>query len=207
MYAKVSVITATWGRPARVLAQAIPSVLAQDYAGAIEHLVVSDGPDPELAEKVAAVAPAPGGPPRSCRCVQLGRNWHGLTGGQSWGAVPRAVGTCLAAGDYIAYLDDDNRYRPHHVRRLVELLEREGADFAYGKFYSHRHGVEVGGAPPRLGNVDTSALLHAAALLGRPDCQWRAAGYASDADVVDRWLAAGATFAFLDEVTFDYDVA
>ena len=45
----VSVITPTWQRHALLLDRCIPSVAAQDYPN-VDHVVVSDGPDPALAE-------------------------------------------------------------------------------------------------------------------------------------------------------------
>ena len=47
----VAVITPTWQRTGLLLSRCIPSVQAQDYPR-VEHIVVSDGPDPDLQGKL-----------------------------------------------------------------------------------------------------------------------------------------------------------
>jgi len=208
----VSVITSTHERRGHLYENVLRSVWRQDYHGPVEHIIVADGPDPELTTFFLGAAyycrrlygSAAG--PRTLRYIELGRNWQRFSGGRSWGAVPRAVGAYAAAGNFLAYLDDDNFYRPQHLSKLVTLLRERDVDFAYGQFFDHRKHQVVGREPPAHTHIDTSALVHRADLLLQPDCQWRAAGYASDADVVRRWLAAGARHAFLPEVTFDYGV-
>src|SRR5262245_16317625 len=208
----VSVVTSTFNRRGHLYENVLRCVWRQDYAGPVEHVIVADGPDPELATFFTGVGYycrrlyGTSAGPRSVRYVELGRNWHAFTKGLSWGAVPRSVGACVASGQYIAYLDDDNFYRPQHLRKLVALLAGTDIDFAYGKFQDHRQHRVVGKLPPGHNHIDTSAIVHKAELLTLPDCQWRAAGYASDADLVYRWLAQGARYAFLDEITFDYCV-
>jgi hypothetical protein len=44
---QVTIVTPTWQRHDLLLNRAIPSVQAQGYPG-VEHLVISDGPDPPL---------------------------------------------------------------------------------------------------------------------------------------------------------------
>jgi len=49
---RVSVITPTWQRHDLLLSRTVPSVQAQRYPS-VEHIIVSDGPDPELKDKLA----------------------------------------------------------------------------------------------------------------------------------------------------------
>ena len=110
----VSVITRTCNRP-DLLAEALDSVAAQDYP-AIEHLVVNDGGEDvrALVEKarshVKARYFAPG---RVGRC--------------------RAGNVALEAaqGRWIAWLDDDDLYYPHHVSTLVKALHECGKKVVY----------------------------------------------------------------------------
>ena len=48
----VSIITPAWRRPDLLLNRGIPGVDVQTYPGTIEHVITSDGPDPELAAKL-----------------------------------------------------------------------------------------------------------------------------------------------------------
>ena len=127
----VSVITPTWQRHDLLLKRCIPSVQAQTYPE-IEHVIISDGGDPELALKVAALYPALHVPP-----IHFHQLDNDLRGGQ-WGVMPRLHGLELATGDLIAYLDDDDAYRPNHVELLVQALaEDPEAGFAYSQMCSH----------------------------------------------------------------------
>ena len=62
----VPVVTPTWQRRDILTGWCIPSVQAQSYPDA-EHIVVSDGPDPELAAVMAAQYPDAGSP--SCQSM------------------------------------------------------------------------------------------------------------------------------------------
>ena len=106
---KVSVIVRTKDRP-DLLAEAIGSLRAQTFTD-FEAIVVNDGG--ALAE--AALDPAPG---RGLRIVRP----------EPPGGRVRALNAGLAAarGTFIAYLDDDDVYRPTHLATLVEALENEG---------------------------------------------------------------------------------
>lgn len=190
----VSVITPTWDRHQLLRERCIPSVQGQVYGGRIEHVIVSDGPEPDLF--------LPGG-----RYVYDALPEHQDV--VHWGVLPRRRGLELATGEVIAYLDDDNAYRPRHLELLVEALERTGADFAYGRMQCHRltrRGCRpshvLGSAPPALGAIDTSLLVHRRELLQRES--WNVAGYASDWDLVDRWLEAGARWVHVPDITLDY---
>ncbi len=106
---KVSVIVRTKDRP-DLLAEAIGSLCAQTFTD-FETLVVNDGGTiPE-----AAFGPAPG---RGLRIVLP----------EPPGGRVRALNAGLAAarGTFIAYLDDDDVYRPTHLATLVAALEGEG---------------------------------------------------------------------------------
>ncbi len=203
----VSVITPTYGAPTTLLERCIPSVEAQTYAD-VEHVVVVDGPSAlEMAES-----------PRR-RIVRLGRRWHEFTPEPSWGTMARLVGSALARGDYIAYLDHDDALLPGHVEKLVNLLEATGSDWAYSQMAVLKNGRQtgeiVGDGNPRWKQISTQMLLHkvemfhvanwdpycrhARETLPRDQRAW--ASYGSDWDLVDRWLRSPAKWAYLPEVT------
>jgi len=192
----VTVVSPTWVRHDFLLSRCIPSVVAQDYP-ALEHIVVSDGPDLILREKLARKNLAgldvrfeelPEHPPEA-----------------QWGHYARLHGIDLAKGDYIAYLDDDNSWRPQHVRMLVAALEETGAGFAYGKMHVHGRGEYlIGTDPPAEGQIDTSMIIHRRELLDVATWRWYAGIPTIDWDLVERWMAAGATWVRVPHVTSDY---
>jgi glycosyltransferase involved in cell wall biosynthesis len=191
----ISVITPTWRRHDLLLGRCVPSVRLQDYP-AVEHVVVSDGPDPDLAARMAAEAP-------DVVFAELGEHDPGAR----WGHHARLHGIGLAAGDLIAYLDDDNEFRPQHLSAVAAALQADGAGFAYSQALFHQEGAAwvVGAQPPSYGQIDTSVIVHRRELL--PAATWRDEGQETvDWDLVHRWLQAGATWAFHQEITVDYHV-
>lgn len=185
----VTLVTATWKRPRTILEHAIPSVQRQDYPD-IEHLIVADGYDGELNRVLAGAGYHPDGGRR--RLTWLGRNWTGFSGDGGIGAVPRLVGSYMAAGEYIGYLDDDNDLAPGHVSLLAGVLESQGVDIALCPWPDH----------PDTGKshiADTGTFLHRASVLKRGS--WAMDGYAGDSALVNRWIAAGATWGWHPQMT------
>jgi glycosyltransferase involved in cell wall biosynthesis len=205
----VSVITATWQRHSLLLRRCIPSVHGQTYP-AVEHIVVSDGPDPEL------------------RGVLRGRVRYAELDDHDptirWGHRARLRGIELAKGPYIAWLDDDDAYHSDHLERCVRALVDHGVDFVYSKMAIHRPDVpaglrpwlatECGVDPPGFGQIATSAIVHRRELLETatwrqfrttdPDPPLDEPLPLDDWDLVRRWLEAGATYLFTDAATVDY---
>jgi len=188
---KVSVITPTWARHDLLLERCLPSVYAQTLP--VEHVVVSDGPDPVLRGLLAHT---------DIVYVEVDQHYDDPV---KVGARARNRGLDVATGDYVAYLDDDNAFRPQHVQRLVEALEAHpDRDFAYSRMYRHGLGDEIGAEPPEHGRVDSSILMQ------RRDTHLRfglwpvPSEYHVDWQLVQAWVLAGATWVFVPEVTVDY---
>jgi len=190
----VTVVTATWQRPNLLTERCIPSAWAQTYRP-LEHLVICDGPDPDLRARLFALGYNSDGWPER-RLVECGRNHSGV------GNAPRAVGAWLAAGEWICYLDDDNEYLPGHVQAMMAEADRTGAPLVCTAWRTPDGGV-AGWAPPGTNRTDASSILHRADLLGV--ASWAPeAGYAADGALVDRWVAAGVPWSFLPEPTMVY---
>lgn len=102
----LTVITATCQRPAQ-LANCLAQ-FRQQSVGSLrcEHLVVSDGVDPQA---------------RSL-CQQFGARYieRPAPGGQ-WGSLARDAGIQEAAGRYVCFWDDDNLYEPHALACLYSV--------------------------------------------------------------------------------------
>ena len=111
-YPLVTVVVATCDRPG-LLERAVAAVLAQDYPGAIECVVVFDHVDVRTLD----VTPGAG------RTLRYAANTHrqGLPGGRNTGAES-------SAGELIAFCDDDDVWLPEKLRHQVDLLRsRPGA--------------------------------------------------------------------------------
>jgi glycosyltransferase involved in cell wall biosynthesis len=190
----VSVVTPTWKRPNLLINRCIPSVWAQTYSP-LEHLIVSDGPDPDLRYRLGDLGYTPHGI-TGRRYVECGRNHGGV------GHAARAAGAWLARGEWICYLDDDNTYLPGHVAAMVAEAERAGVPLVCTA-WQDPDGAVKGWAPPGTNRTDSSSFLHHRGLL--TVAAWQPGdGYAADGALVDRWLAAGVAWSFLPEPTMVY---
>lgn len=166
----VSIVTSTYNR-AGVVRRAIDSVRAQTFT-AWEHLIVGDC-TPDNTEEVVASYHDPRlrfhnlpekSPPRS----------HGALAKNH--ALQR-----MAQGTYIAYLDDDDAYRPRFLETMVDYLESHpDAQFLYCRcmYRDKRTGRRVWGNPfqrwmhgyskeklKRYNFIDTDCVVHRKALL------------------------------------------
>jgi glycosyltransferase involved in cell wall biosynthesis len=102
----VSVVIPTFDRP-HFLREALDSVIGQDYP-TVEIIVVDDGSPTDSAREVC----------ESYTGVRYFRTEN--TGGP---AHPRNLGIRAANGEYVAFLDDDDRWLPHKLREQVKRLE------------------------------------------------------------------------------------
>ena len=170
----VSVVVPTWRRAAS-LDRALASILGQTYVN-LEVLVVGD--KCEVVDEVVSAIDDP-----------RVRHWNLSEHHGDMGAAPRNYAIkAMARGPLIAYLDDDNEWKPDHLESLVALLSAAPeVTFAFSS-------LEVDGEPitcrrPRRYQIDTSALLHKRFLVERFG-YWRGpdvAGYAHDWELVSRW--------------------
>jgi hypothetical protein len=133
----VTVLVPTFNRR-RYLGGALASILAQTYTD-FEAIVVNDGGEP-----VDDVVHALDDP----RLVFIDRRENRGKAASLNEALARA------RGRYVAYLDDDDHYYPHHLERLVGALEAHpecGA--AYSDLYKVHCRVEPDGTRRVLGKV------------------------------------------------------
>lgn len=219
-YPKVSVVISTYNRPA-MLDKALESVHAQTFDD-FEVIVVDDcSPDKEVMhallegwynkfEKRGVDLIA----------MRLGEN-------SGYQCMPKNKGIEQARGDYIAYLDDDNSWRPNHLEVCVAAIEADfSTDMVYSRLSYHadpalveKYKVPVGDAdgvewnPQMLGlrnYIDTSTILHSKGAFWR---LVRDTGYGWDESLrrfgdwnfVWRWAVNGLTAKLADHVTVDYN--
>ena len=212
-YPKVSVIISTYDRPA-MLYEALYSVAKQSFRD-FEVMVVDDGSNTamDVCPQFADALP-------SLTCIPLELN----SGYQS---VPKNHGIQMCNGSYIAYLDDDNVWYPHHLATLVEEIEKGSADLVYSKpcYYGNqgngsidkgreasfvqisKQALEGIKQDPTLGFVDTSSILHSKGSFRRSfggeiwNERIRRFG---DWDLIMRCYQAGMRMRGLDRVTYEY---
>lgn len=201
----VTVVTSSWQRPTTVRDHACRSVAAQTYPN-IQHLVVIDGYDPATEETLLSL-----GYISHClsaqRYVALGQNWSVLATAQGYGgttgaltgygATARLTGSLLAAGELVAYLDDDNDYEPSHIEEMVALFKADpDIGFALSAW---------GGNPnpyPAVGHADTSGIMHRTKLVMTHGGFDPRDGYEGDGQMLARWNAAGVKWAAKSSPTF-----
>lgn len=190
---KISVVTPTWQRHHLLISRCIPSVQAQTIQ--VEHVVACDGPDDTLRGMLADLA-VPG-------LVYVEVPEH-HTEGHLVGGWARNRGLEAATGDLIAYLDDDNAFRPNHIEKLCEVMADSDYDFAYSMMERHGLGDVVGSVPPAYGCIDSSIIMHRRGVPERLG-KWPAPSeYHIDWQLIGAWLEGGATWVHVPEVTVDY---
>lgn len=186
----VSVITPTWNRHDQLINRCVPSVQAQDYPR-VEHLIVSDGPDESLVEYSW---------PAGVRYLELPEH-----PAAHWGHLARLHGIAASHGQVIAYLDDDDAYRPEHLDATVRALHANpAAGFAVPRMIAHtRFGdARIGDGAMARGRVTTSMIVHWRDVLDT--ATWEDVPAAPDWDLVSRWIDAGIEYASPDVVSVDY---
>jgi radical SAM protein with 4Fe4S-binding SPASM domain len=154
-----SAIMPVWNRAHRVPA-AIESVLRQTCAD-FELLVVDDGSEDPLEETLRRFADP--------RVRYIRTPHHGV-------AAARNTGIAHARGQYIAYLDSDNSWRPEFLQRMQETFQsdpqRRSAAYALAQVHEHNGrahpaALKVLGEPPSLrtlarhNQIDQNTLVHA----------------------------------------------
>jgi glycosyltransferase involved in cell wall biosynthesis len=144
---KVSVIVATRDRP-RLLARAIDAILAQDYPGPVECVVVFDqsAPDPALDGDSVVVT--------------VNDRTPGLAGARNTGAL-------AATGELLAFCDDDDRWLPQKLSRQVERLRETGADVAVSGIHVE-HGEHTITRVPRQEDLSLTELLRRRVMEAHP---------------------------------------
>lgn len=115
----VSVIMTTYNRHATIH-DSIRSVLSQTFQD-FELIIVNDGGTDEVEQIARSFGSGPNDKIRYLKTAHCG----------SWAALN--AGLRAARGSYIAYLDDDDSYDPHHLATLTAAIRDTGAEFVYTK--------------------------------------------------------------------------
>ena len=199
MTQRVSVIIPAYQAAERI-AQALDSVTAQTYPH-WEVIVVEDGTDDGTAAIVADFAKTWGAD--KFRYHRQGTN-QGVSS-------TRNTALDLAKGDYIALLDHDDRWLPHHLETALRFLDCEKADlfYAQAEFFedgTDRHLGLCGPTPEDLAHFPGSLLgksfIPVCTVVMRQQVCQTLSGFnpqlqaAEDLDFWLRAIAAGYRFAY-----------
>jgi glycosyltransferase involved in cell wall biosynthesis len=196
----VTVITPTLARRLPKLLAAVESVDGQTFT-AWRHLIIPDGPPDDLLWHRDLFSDARRAPAFLGAHHETPGHWNRLLGG------------LLATTPYIAYLDDDNTWRPRHLEVAVKALEdNPDFGFSYSLMVGHPTGL-LGHTAVRPGvcvnHIDASMIVHRRELLSEvatwdPFMAPPGLRYALDGFLVERWLMAGVRYAQIPEVTVNY---
>lgn len=123
----VSVIITTYKRPPEMVRRAIDSVVAQSYAD-WELLIIDDSPN-DYENREAVKLMVEGISDNRIRYIALEKN--------SGGCVARNRGISESKGDFVTFLDDDDRYLEKKLELQVEaLMANPQAGWVSGFAYS-----------------------------------------------------------------------
>lgn len=143
----VSVVTPTYDRPDFLLS-AIGTVQEQTYSH-IEHVIVDDH-SPTPASDVVSIDDSD---------VIVHR--HDRNKGAN---AARNTGIRVASGEYIAFLDDDDEWKPTKIEQQVDTAERTGAGAVYTGVEQKLDGEIFATQTPDLNGEITKDLLSGAPL-------------------------------------------
>jgi len=241
-YPLVSIVISTYNRPAK-LNVTLASVYAQTFSDF--EVVIVDDCSPHPADSILS---------SEDQCIQFPpeylsvlEKWapvfdkrgidiwaYRLGENSGYHCMPKNRGVEKARGDYIAYLDDDNEWRPNHLQVCINGIESDfSTDMVYTRMCYRGDQMQidkfnesipdgklpVGDAPgtawnPMLLNnrnyIDTSVIMHSKGAFWR---LVRESGYGwdetlrrfGDWNFVWRWGVFGLTGKMLDVVTLDYN--
>ncbi|HEV8403064.1 MAG TPA: glycosyltransferase family A protein [Candidatus Limnocylindrales bacterium] len=127
----VSVVIPTYN-PGPYLGPGLASLFAQTLAAdQFEIIVVDDGSTDGTPERVEALAAT------HSNLVVI-RSEH-----SGWAGRPRNLGIERARGEFIQFMDQDDRMAPDALQRLTETARRNGSDIVLGKVASDFRGVAL----------------------------------------------------------------
>lgn len=129
----VAVVIPTTLRPS--LNKAVQSIFGQDYTGKIQILIGIDKPlgDKNILEELSNKCPDN----IAITIIDPGYSTsvrHGGIYSNQFGGALRTILTYAANSRYVAYLDDDNWYAPHHLSDLLKTVQGHACAFSHRWF-------------------------------------------------------------------------
>ena len=145
----VSVVIPAYNSSSYIV-RALRSVLSQDWHGSMEVIVVDDGSEDETFHLVQKMAENES----RVRCIRKREN--------EGPAEARNLGVREARGRFIAFLDADDFWFPHHLSTQLKLFEKDdGIALVHGRYIDDYGGKRVEGKNfrPLRGRLRGKTLL------------------------------------------------
>jgi putative methyltransferase (TIGR04325 family) len=202
----VSVVIPTYDNARLLRERSLPSVLAQTYKR-LEVVVVGDGASDDVRLAVESFADA------RVRYSNLSyRGPYPSDAFARWlvaGVPPYNEGVRLARGSWVAPLDDDDAFRPDHIERLLQVVQQDEVELAYGKILEHlpdgTTGIRGLFPPEHAQFMLQSAIYHTGiARLFAVELTDYLFDLPYDWGLCQRMLRAGVRMRMLDEIHVDY---
>lgn len=205
----VSVITPSIPERLDLLLETMHHIREQSYPN-IEHCITIEG-EPSAVDGMVARAQIEAGKlgcQDSTRIVGLGRWWTRYLS-DSYTAAPAMIGQWMARGEYACFWSDDERALDlDHLTKMVDLIESSGATFVYPivDFWRKDRPADhmlIWADPPVHGSI--THWLYRPSMIEQARGPYRThVGRANDWEFIERAMQGGATWAFLDEITFSH---
>jgi hypothetical protein len=182
--------------------RAIASVLRQSY-DRFEVIVVNDGPNPTTASAIEKLGD------ERVRYVEFAeQNWYPEDLHSRWmvaGSPGMNHGANLAAGSWIAPLDDDDEFSDDHIEKLLALALENRAELSYGALIQKHltHGVEnmIWSSPPAISQFSFMGAIYMKPLnFFQYDQQSWMVDEPGDWNLIRRMSAAGVRMAATSDV-------
>jgi hypothetical protein len=199
----VTVRIASYRDTEALMDAAIASVMRQTYDN-FELVIVNDGPNERTRHAVQGLHDSRIRYEEFPARAQYPDDSH-----SRWmvaGSPGMNRGAELAAGAWIAPLDDDDEFTPDHLEVLVALARKEGVELAYGaltqKNLANGEEHHIYSAPPAISQFSFQGAIYLAALRSafRYDEQSWLVGEPGDWNLIRRMSAAGVTMASTPDV-------
>lgn len=203
----ISVVIPTYNRNELLFDRALASVMRQSVTD-LEIHVVADGMVGTQAAELEARAAELHDP--RLYIWHIPRQQYPEDPAQRWcvlGLNARNHGLDHATGDWIAPLDDDDRWTDDHLQVLLNAAEESGAQFVYGMSQYHWPDGRpqlAGSWPPGMGAFCDGAQIYRNGLGYRYDPGCIERGLPEDGDMWIRMLAGGVTFALTRRIVHHY---
>ena len=201
----VTVTIPTYENTEQLLERSLPSVLAQTYER-LDVLVVGDGAAPEVEHAIRRVGDS------RIRYVNLThRGPYPEDAALRWmvaGGPAANEGMRMAAGRWIAQMDDDDSCPPNRVELLLSAAREQRLEFCYGRIRAH---LPDGSTellcefPPRVGAVSLScSIMHAGMSFIASELGDALFGLVGDWARVRRMMRVGVRMGMIEDFVLDY---
>jgi hypothetical protein len=201
----VSVCIATYTNTQLLLERALPSLLGQTYER-IEVVIVGDGELPGVEKAVKGV-----GDPRVRYSNTTFRGPYPADPAATWfvaGGPPSNEAMRLAAGRWIAGMDDDDESTPDRIELLLKAARERELEFCYGQIEMHQPDgsrLWLCEFPPDLSKAGLQAsVMHADLRFICAELGDALFGLPGDWSRIRRMMRIGVRMGMIDDVVLRY---